>query len=174
MTQAMLAVYPDIFKAGSARAGVPAGCWRVDYDYGNQWSNTCKNGSVNKTAQEWGDWARIMYDSYEGSRPRAQLFHGEADTTIVYQNMGEAIEQWTKVLGLDATPTSTDSISPPNSLYNYNREFWEDDCGYTVLEAWSSPGNGHSMNYEEDAILAFFGLDEFDCIDPQVRACSKK
>src|SRR5690242_17427954 len=26
LTQAMLAVYPDLFRAGSARAGVPAGC----------------------------------------------------------------------------------------------------------------------------------------------------
>ena len=37
MTQALLAVYPDIFKAGSARAGVPAGCWAEGYSDRNQW-----------------------------------------------------------------------------------------------------------------------------------------
>ena len=46
MTQALLAVYPDIFKAGSARAGVPAGCWEDGYNSSNQWSSNCASGST--------------------------------------------------------------------------------------------------------------------------------
>src|SRR6478735_5992602 len=37
MTQALMAVYPDVFRAGSARAGVPAGCWADGYASSNQW-----------------------------------------------------------------------------------------------------------------------------------------
>ena len=100
MTQAMLAVYPDVFKAGSARAGVPAGCWADGYDPGQQWSNNCAGGRTNKTAQQWGDGVRAMYSSFTGHRPRLQLFHGTTDATINYNNMTEAIEEWTNVLGL--------------------------------------------------------------------------
>ncbi|MGD9211468.1 MAG: PHB depolymerase family esterase, partial [Desulfobacteraceae bacterium] len=81
MTQAMLAVYPDIFKAGSARAGVPAGCWADGYDPNNQWCGNCAGGRTIKTAQQWGDLARRMYPGYDGPRPRVQLFHGMQDTT---------------------------------------------------------------------------------------------
>jgi poly(hydroxyalkanoate) depolymerase family esterase len=172
MTQALMAVYPDIFSAGSARAGVPAGCWANGYDSSNQWCSNCATGNTIKTAQAWGDQARGMYQGYNGLRPRVQLYHGMNDTTISYTNMEEATKQWTNVLGLNSTPTYQDTISPPNAAYSYNRKFWEDDCGFIVFETWSSPGNGHSMSYEEDAILAFFGLDEFMCYDPWDATCS--
>ena len=45
---------------------------------------------------------------------------------------------------------------------------------YVVLENWTSPGQPHSMQYESEAILEFFGLNEIRCLDPQVEACSKK
>ena len=96
------------------------------------------------------------------------------DTTIPYFNMTEAIKEWSNVLGLSETPTYEDTVAPPESIYNYNRQFWENECGFVVLEAWSSPGNGHSMQYEEKAFLEFFGLDEFRCVDPQIEACGKK
>jgi len=88
LTQAMLAVYPDIFRAGSARAGVPAGCWADGFKAGPQdnWSNTCAAGSVSKTAQQWGDLVRSMYPGYTGHRPRVQLFQGESDTTTSFNN----------------------------------------------------------------------------------------
>src|SRR3954454_18761531 len=153
MTQAMLAVYPDLFKAGSARAGVAAGCWADGYDMGQQWSNNCAGGRTSKTAQQWGEGVRAMDAGFTGHRPRLQLFHGTADATINYNNMGEAIKEWTNVLGLSTTPTSTDTITTPIS--KYTRQFWKNSCNLSVLEAWSATNGGHSMNYEQDAILAF-------------------
>jgi poly(hydroxyalkanoate) depolymerase family esterase len=164
MTQAMLAVYPDIFKAGSARAGVPAGCWGDGYSPGNQWSGNCAGGRTTKSAQQWGDQARAMYPGYDGPRPRVQLFHGMADTTINHNNMTEAIKLWTNIFDLKIKPDKEDSIT---TKYRYNRKFWKDDNDYVIFETWSSPGNGHSMSYEEDSILKFLGLDEFRCTDPQ-------
>src|SRR5688572_29176950 len=61
MTQALMAVYPDVFRAGSARAGVAAGCWFEGYDPGQQWSNSCAGGNTTKSAQQWGDQARAMF-----------------------------------------------------------------------------------------------------------------
>jgi poly(hydroxyalkanoate) depolymerase family esterase len=167
MTQALMAVYPDLFRAGSARAGVPAGCWAVEYDKGGtrQWSNPCANGQVAHTPEEWGKIVLDMFSSYAGHRPRIQLMQGGSDTTISSNNMQESIDEWTNVLGLSATPTSKDSIT--TSIATYNRQFWENSCKYVVLESWVAPGKDHSMSYEEDAILKFFGLDTATTADPE-------
>ena len=166
MTQAMLAVYPDVFRAGHARAGVPAGCWADSYDSGQQWSGTCSGGNVNKTAQQWGDLVRSYYPGYAGHRPRVQLVQGGSDTTISPKNMTESIEEWTNVLGLSTTPTSKDT-GYKGEASTYDRQFWSNACGYTVLESWVAPGQGHSMAYEETAMLKFFGLDVAGDSDPE-------
>jgi poly(hydroxyalkanoate) depolymerase family esterase len=172
MTQALMAVYPDVFKAGHARAGVPAGCWADGYASSNQWSNNCAGGNTTKTAQQWGDLVRSMYPGYTGHRPRIQLVQGESDTTISYKNMAEAIKEWTNVLSLSQTPTSTDT-GYTGDVASYDRQFWKNACGFTVLEAWSAPGKDHSMGYEETGMLKFFGLDvAVGGPDPEDAACS--
>ena len=116
---------------------------------------------VDRTPQEWGDYVRQINDSYTGPRPRIQLNHGNNDETINFNNFREAIKQWTNVLGLEATPTSTDSgfqgtataSAGSPSPVTYDRQFWEDDCGYTVLEAWEALNEKHGMGYEAEAIL---------------------
>src|SRR6185369_3959849 len=80
LTQALMAVYPDVFRAGSARAGVPAGCWADGYASSNQWSNNCAGGNTTKTAQQWGDLVRGMDPGYTGHRPRLQTMQGTSDT----------------------------------------------------------------------------------------------
>jgi len=169
-TQALLAVYPEIFKAGHARAGVPAGCWEVGYQDSDQWSGSCAGGNVDWTPQEWGDYVRAINPDYTGPRPRIQLNHGNQDEVISYNNFREAIEQWTNVLGLDSTPTSTDTGFVGASA-TYDRQFWQDDCGFTVLEAWTALGKMHSMGYEAVHILEWFGLDQKREKDPWDEAC---
>ncbi|HEY3493119.1 MAG TPA: PHB depolymerase family esterase [Polyangiaceae bacterium] len=165
MTQALLATYPDVFRAGSARAGVPAGCWADGFDSGQQWSNNCAGGRTTKSAQQWGDQARAMYPGYMGHRPRIQIFHGTNDTTIAYPNYAEAIKQWTNVLDLPTMPDSTDTKM--TSVATYDRQFWKDECGTTRFEAWAGRNGTHSMAYEEADILAFFGLDQDNATDPE-------
>jgi acetylxylan esterase len=171
MTQALLAVYPEIFMAGAPRAGVPCGCWAESYNSGKQWSDPCANGSVSKTAQQWGDLVRAINPKYTGHRPRVQIFQGESDQTISFKNSAEGIKEWTNVLGLKTDPDSTAKISSPAAGYTYNQKFWKNKCGYIVLQAWSAPGQGHSMNYEEDAIMKFFGIDVAGGKDPELAAC---
>jgi acetylxylan esterase len=176
MTQALLAIYPEIFVAGAPRAGVPCGCWAVEYDKGGtaQWSVPCANGTVSKTEEQWGDIVRAINPSYTGHRPRVQLMQGDADATISYKNMAESIKQWTNVLGLNTTPDSTAKItsSASGETYTYNCKFWKNKCGYTVLESWFAVGKPHSMKYEEDAIMKFFGIDVAGGKDPELAACN--
>lgn len=169
MTQALLGVYPEMFVAGAPRAGVPCGCWAESYASSNQWSGPCAKGTVTKTAQQWGDLVRAINPGYAGHRPRVQIFHGDADPTIDYNNLKESVKEWTNVLGLATTPTTTDKIT--TSAYTYNRQIWKNTCGYKVLEAWTSPGGVHSMTYEEDSIIHFFGLDVAGGQDPELAAC---
>jgi len=165
LTQALMAVYPDVFRAGSARAGVPAGCWAEGYTTSNQWSDSCAGGNVSKTAQQWGDLVRGMFPGYTGHRPRLQIMHGDADTTINFKNLAEGIKEWTNVLALSTTPSSTDMTT--TSVATYSRQFWKNSCDYPVFETWSGKGGSHSMAYEEDAILKFFGLDVAGGNDPE-------
>jgi len=165
LTQALLAVYPDVFRAGSARAGVPAGCWAEGYATSNQWSDSCADGNVTKTAQQWGDLVRAMYPGYTGHRPRLQIIQGDNDETISFKNSAEAIKEWTNVLGLSTAPSSTDTLK--TSVSTYNRQFWKNACDYIVFETWAGQGGKHSMGYEEDAILEFLGLDVAGGADPE-------
>jgi acetylxylan esterase len=155
MTQALLGVYPDVFKAGAEFSGVADGCWAVDYTSSDQWSGPCAAGQVTMTAQQWGNLVRAQYPGYTGVRPRVQLWHGTADATINYNNLGEAIKEWTNVLGLSATPTTTET-----PMTGYTEQLWSNSCGFTVLEAWTQAGGGHTTPVDPSAVISFFGLDE--------------
>jgi poly(hydroxyalkanoate) depolymerase family esterase len=151
MTNVMLADYPDVFKAGAAFMGVPYHCFFTGTVDG--WNSQCANGQVSMTPQAWGDLVRNTADpGYSGPRPRMQLWHGTADTTLNYNNFGEEIKQWTNVLGVSQTPTSTDT---PVSGWTRTR------YGTGQAEAYSIAGAGHVLPETGMAAYAihFFGLD---------------
>ena len=150
MTNALLALYPDVFKAGAAFMGVPFNCFAGAADFPPQ-SSQCTGGNMNRTPQQWGDAVRQAYPGYSGPRPRVQLWHGTNDTLVPYSLLQEAIEQWTNVFGLSQTPTSTDTPQP-----NWNRRRYADS-----VEAYSIQGAGHSLPGGGMALAAvqFFGID---------------
>ena len=154
MTQHMLALYPDVFKAGAAFMGVPFNCFANAADYPPGGSQ-CTGGSMNRTPQQWGDAVRQAYPGYTGARPRVQLWHGTNDTLVPYSLLQESIEQWTNVFGLSQTPTSTDT---PQA--NWNRRRYADASGTVQVEAYSIQGAGHSLPASGMAAtaIAFFGL----------------
>ncbi len=173
MTQALLAVYPDVFKAGASFAGVPAGCWSDGWSPGSNWGGTCASGNDIMTAQQWGDLARGMYPGYAGHRPRVQLFHGDADGTINYRNFGEAIKEWTNVLGLGTNPTSTTN-GLTLGTHQATRQQWKDACGYVVLDGFTSLGGDHGPSdtlFNATYVVPFLGLDNTGSVDPQLASC---
>jgi poly(hydroxyalkanoate) depolymerase family esterase len=172
MTQALLALYPDVFKAGAEFAGVPAGCWAVGASADGTWSGPCAGGSVSRSAAEWGELVRRMNPGYGGQRPRVQLWHGDADTTIRYQNHLEAIKQWTNVLGLGTTATSTTTLT--YGTHQWTRERWKDECGFVVLDAWTEHSGAHGVpdaNMNAQYTIPFLGLDDAGPVDPHVSQC---
>jgi poly(hydroxyalkanoate) depolymerase family esterase len=154
MTQHMLALYPDLFKAGASFMGVPFTCFANAADYPPGRSQ-CTGGSMNRTPQQWGDAVRQVNPGFTGPRPRVQLWHGTNDTLVPYQLLQESIEQWTDVFGLSQTPTSSDT---PQA--GWNRRRYADTTGTVQVEAYSIQGAGHSLpgSGMAAAAIAFFGL----------------
>ncbi|MGA6161882.1 alpha/beta hydrolase family esterase [Amycolatopsis magusensis] len=132
MTNVLLGAYPDVFRGGAAFAGVPFGCFATTD--GSGWNSTCANGNLLKSPQQWGDLVRAAHPGYHGPRPRMQVWHGTADTTLRYPNFGEEIDQWTNVHGLSTTPTSTDHPKPEWTRTRYG----------TQVEGISMAGTGHN------------------------------
>jgi len=154
MTQHMLAVYPDVFKAGASFMGVPFDCFAGAADY-PPGSSRCTGGSMDRTPQQWGDAVRQAYPGFSGTRPPIQLWHGTSDTLVPYSLLRESVEQWTNVFGLSQTPTSTDT---PQA--NWNRSRYADQSGTVRVESYSIQGAGHALPQGGMARYAvdFFGL----------------
>lgn len=165
-TQAMAAVYPDVFKGGVAFAGVPAGCWSVNNPDG-QWSADCAGGQVTKSAEEWGEQARNMFPDYTGPRMRLQLWHGTADSVLSPVNQTESVKQWTNVMGLDPYPTQV--ITETIEGGEYTREQWLDSCENVILDVWTQPGGPHGTDANMNAAysIPFLALDQPEATDPQ-------
>ncbi len=154
MTNVLAAEYPDVFAAGSAFSGVPAGCFATTD--GSLWNSQCSGGNVIKTAQQWGDLVRAMFPGYTGSYPRMQLWHGTTDTTLAYPNFGEEIKQWTNLHGLSQTPAFTDH---PQSTWTRTR--YGNTGTQATVEGISISGVGHQLPMAGQIAYAisFLGLD---------------
>jgi hypothetical protein len=106
-----------------------------------------------------------------------QLFHGDADGTITYKNLAEAIKEWTNVLALPTTPTSTAS-GLKLGTHQATRQSWANSCGYVVLDALTSIGGDHGPSdalFQANFVLPFLGLDSQTAVnaavDPEIQQC---
>jgi len=162
MTNVLLGSYPDVFKAGTAFAGVPFGCFGGAAD-NLGWCATCATGKVTHTAAEWGDMVRAAFPGYTGPRPRMQVWHGTADVTLNYVNFGEEIKQWTNVLGVSQTPTSTEANQPQSGM---TRTRYATSAGVVEVEAISEAGKTHSnIVRPSNLAITWLGLDKVTNID---------
>jgi poly(hydroxyalkanoate) depolymerase family esterase len=171
MTNVLLGVYPDVFAAGAAFAGVPFGCFATTD--GSEWNSACANGTVTRTPQQWGDLVRGAYPGYTGPRPRMQLWHGTEDDVLRYPNFGEEIKQWTNVLGVSQTPASTDTPAT-----GWTRTRYGSTGDRAPVEAISLQGVGHNVyayGTMGARVLTFFGLDDQGpAPQPQPSGCKVK
>jgi poly(hydroxyalkanoate) depolymerase family esterase len=156
MTNVMAGSYPEIFNAASGSATVPFACFAGSTSP-DGWNDDCAKGRVTKTPEQWGDLVRAAYPGYTGPRPRIQLWHGASDSTLCPVNFDEAIEQWTNVLGVSQTPTSTETGQP---LANYTRTRYTDNSGVVMVEAIKGLKQQHNITISEADVIKFFGLDK--------------
>lgn len=150
MTEVLLGAYPDMFAAGSAFAGVPFGCFAGD-GYG-VWGAECAEGRVTKTAEEWAALVDAAYPGYDGWRPKVQIYHGTNDDVLDYVNYGEAVKQWTAVLGLSEQPANATADTPVAGWTKsvYGESGW--------FEAYSAAGVTHNIQNQEAVVMDWFDL----------------
>lgn len=152
MTNVLVGAYPDVFRAGASFAGVPFSCFAG----ADTWNTACATGTIAKTGQQWGDAVRAAYPGYAGPRPRIQLFHGTEDDTLSFANFDQAIKQWTNVLGVSETPSSTEANTPKSP---YTRTRYRDANQIVRVEAIKEQGQPHNLEIMAAEAVHFFGLD---------------
>ncbi|NLG18408.1 MAG: PHB depolymerase family esterase [Fibrobacter sp.] len=153
MTNVLLGAYPDLFAAGSAFAGVPFGCFSGP----NSWNDDCAKGRITKTAEEWGDLVRNAFPGYTGKRPKIQMWHGTNDEVLSFHNLGEAVKQWTNVLGADTVPSSVE-----NDVFQsgWTRRHYKNSGGEVVIETIVEQDQPHNLQVMQQEALSFLGLDQ--------------
>ncbi|CRK11659.1 hypothetical protein BN1723_014279 [Verticillium longisporum] len=149
MTNVMAATYPDLFQAGIAYAGVPAGCFSVGTTEAG-WNSTCANGQSITTPEHWAAIARAMAPGYTGRRPRMQVYHGDQDAVVFPQNYYETVKQWAGIFGYSTTPQQTISNFPRSP---YNKYVFGPN-----LEGILGVGVSHSIDVFFDEDLKWFGI----------------
>lgn len=151
MTNVMCAVYPDLIAAGSGYSGVAAGCLAGSPGSSPTTATpTCADGKVNKTQQQWTSVVRAMFPSFNGTYPRVQVWHGEADNYVNYPNLAEEVKEWSGVLGVSWVKNVTDS---PQT--GYTQMVFGDGSRFT---AYSAAGVGHTVPVHESVDLKWFGI----------------
>ncbi len=153
MTEVLLGAYPDVFAAGSAFAGVPFGCFAGP----NSWNDDCAKGKITKTAEEWGDLVRNAFPGYTGKRPKIQMWHGTNDEVLNFHNLGEAVKQWTNVLGTDTVPESKE-----NDVFQagWTRQRYTNAKSEVVVETIIELNQPHNLQVLQQEALSFLGLDQ--------------
>lgn len=91
-----------------------------------------------------------MYPGYNGSYPKIQVWHGTADTLVLYPNLNEEIKEWEGVLGVSFSKNVT---SDPQT--GYTQMVFGDG---TKFLAYSAVGVGHTVPVHESVDLAWFGI----------------
>jgi acetylxylan esterase len=155
MTNVLIGSYPDVFKAGAAFAGVAFSCFAGNVD-SQGWNATCATGNVTKTGAQWGDIVRAAYPGFTGTRPRMQLWHGTIDETVNFHNFGEEIKEWTNVLGVSETPSTTENNAIRST---WIRTRYADSAGVVRVEAIQETGQSHNLVLDLADAVHFFGLD---------------
>ncbi|KAF2835947.1 carbohydrate esterase family 1 protein [Patellaria atrata CBS 101060] len=151
MTNVLAATYPDIFKAGTVYSGVPAGGFYSTSGGVAAWNSSSANGQINSTPAIWGGMVRSMYPGYEGERPKMQIYHGTADSTLRTQNYYETCKQWADVFGYDYNAPATKTSNSP--LSGYTRTTWGDK-----LQGILANNVGHSVPIQGNEDMKFFGF----------------
>ncbi|KAI0744297.1 acetyl xylan esterase [Daedaleopsis nitida] len=151
MTNVLAGAYPDLFKGAVVDSGVPFGCFAVPGQPSGSWNSQCAQGQTVLTGMQWAQKVYDAYPGYTGGRPKVQVWHGTADTTLAPQNFYEQVKQWTTVFGYSSTPLSnTTSAGLPSNYYNATFG--------PMFQAILAQGVGHTVPLYEQMYLQFLGI----------------
>jgi poly(hydroxyalkanoate) depolymerase family esterase len=131
MTAAMLAAYPDVFRAGGIIAGLPYGAARDV-----QRALAAMKNAPERTPQEWGNLVRAA-SPVNRDFPTVSIWHGTRDHTVSLSNAEALLQQWLDVHGLER-----DAFTQ-NAVDGHIRRVWKTASGKVAVEFYLIEGMGH-------------------------------
>lgn len=157
MTVAMLACYPEVFKAGACLAGGPYGGTKDIWDSGKMMV-----GANSKSTEEWAKLAREQHPEFEGNYPRLIISHGMKDPIVNVSNADELNKQWRGLHGLSEKPDSLDyNFQSKNRISRHSWRIDEEE----VLIDYRVQDLGHRLlvdpgdQLNQGGKTGLFGLD---------------
>ncbi len=131
MTAAMLAAYPDVFRAGGIIAGLPYGAARDVHR-----ALAAMKNAPERTREEWGDLVRDA-SPVKRDFPSVSIWHGTKDHTVSISNANALLQQWLDVHGLES------GAYTQNEVDGHVRRVWKDASGKVAVELYLVEGMGH-------------------------------
>jgi poly(hydroxyalkanoate) depolymerase family esterase len=134
MTSALLATYPELFKAGAIVAGLPFGSARDAMS-----ALSVMKNAPSRTQREWVDLVKQV--SPDAAKfPSVSIWHGNADSVVSVSNADASVAQWLGVHG------SKKTTKPTTQCFDGGiRRQWLDTKGAPIVESVVLDGFGHGM-----------------------------
>ena len=139
MAAAMLATYPEMFKAGAIIAGLPFGtASNVPEAFDRMRGHGIQEGRI------LADKVR-QASNHQGPWPAVSVWHGTADRTVDPINMEAIIGQWWHQHELKDAPIIT------SHSQRHQCRTWSDNGGITRVKAHTISGMGHGTPIKSGA-----------------------
>ena len=138
MGVAMMADYPQLFRAGAIYAG---GAYKLAT---NPFiAMAAMEGWVLRSPSHLGDLVRAQNPGYTGSYPRMIVYQGRADLVVNRRNGMEIVKQWTDLLHISEHPTET--IRRYTQVRSLERNTFRDAAGREQVIYYRIRHMGHAL-----------------------------
>jgi poly(hydroxyalkanoate) depolymerase family esterase len=136
MAGTLLAVYPEMFAAGSIVAGLP---YRSALNV-----QQALQAMRKPTARGPADWGGLVRQAspYPARWPRLSIWHGKADATVQPANAEAIAAQWLNVHAIAWEAVAWEAGTPMN-VPGCARRLWTDAAGRDVVELITIEGMDH-------------------------------
>jgi feruloyl esterase len=142
MAVAMLAQFPETFKAGAIFTGAAYGMATNAKD-----ASRAMRGKILKTPEEWGQLVKDENPDYTGEYPRIAVYQGLKDGTVNPENANQIILQWTYLH--QAKKIVDDGVCA--AYKNVQCNAWANSKGETVVKLYLFDNLGHAISINPGA-----------------------
>ena len=141
MAVAMMAVYPNYFKAGAIFAGAP---YKIATN--TKEAIIAMNNTINKSPEEWA--SLVPSGNTSDTFPKLILYHGNQDKIVNIQNSYELIDQWSALMQIDTIP---DHIDTNYQSPNVTRIVYTDSANVEKVIFYKILNIGHAVAVDPDS-----------------------
>jgi poly(hydroxyalkanoate) depolymerase family esterase len=135
---ALLANYPNLFKAGAIFAGAPFMAAAHSYNALNAMKNP-----KNKSPEEWGKLVTKINTGYTGTYPKLIVAHGTKDRVVSFNNSIELIDQWSYLHKIEID--SAHVVTAFEGHEDLTKKTWLNSNNKAVIQFYQMKGLGHSL-----------------------------